>query len=315
MVWPDSSGVLPELGGECAMSQPTIMVSSTFYDLRQVRDDLRRFIEDDLGYHALLSEYPSFPIDPDESAIENCRRRVERDADILVLVVGGRYGSVDKRSAQSVTSLEYSTAKLRGIPIYCFVDKQILTLLPVWQQNPDGDYSCVVDSKRLFEFVDGIRSKDEAWTFSFETAQDITMTLRVQFANLFLDTLHLRAKVLAADLARFVGSVSNAALRLILEKPGYWEYRLLFQTWQDAIDRRSDLIREYQAALFLGSSESVSIAETPDWLRTRLHEIHGHVESLGHLVNVSAEEAVGPPGRPGDPDLHRLDHPKDRGSL
>jgi hypothetical protein len=48
---------------------PTVLVSSTFYDLRQVREDLRCFIEDQLGYRPLLSEHPSFPIDPDVDTI------------------------------------------------------------------------------------------------------------------------------------------------------------------------------------------------------------------------------------------------------
>jgi hypothetical protein len=41
----------------------------------------------------LLSEHPSFPIDPGVTTIENCRRRVEQDADLFVLIVGMRYGS------------------------------------------------------------------------------------------------------------------------------------------------------------------------------------------------------------------------------
>jgi hypothetical protein len=73
---------------------PAVMVSSTFYNLRQIRTALARFIEDELGYRSLLSEYNSFPVDPDADTIENCWRRVEQDADILVLVIGGRYGSV-----------------------------------------------------------------------------------------------------------------------------------------------------------------------------------------------------------------------------
>ena len=75
-------------------SAPTVMVSSTFYDLKQIvgADLALAFISDELGYSALLSELPSFPVDPDLDTIENCRRRVERNADILVLVVGGRYG-------------------------------------------------------------------------------------------------------------------------------------------------------------------------------------------------------------------------------
>lgn len=77
------------------MSTPTVMVSSTFYDLSQVREELRKFLQDEVGYRPLLSEHPSFPIDPDADTIENCKRRVEQDADILVLIVGGRYGYVD----------------------------------------------------------------------------------------------------------------------------------------------------------------------------------------------------------------------------
>ena len=86
------------------------MISSTFYDLRQIRDDLRQFIEG-VGYRPLLSEHASFPIDPDATTIENCRRRVEQDADILVLVIGGRYGSIDATPNKSVTNLEYTSAR------------------------------------------------------------------------------------------------------------------------------------------------------------------------------------------------------------
>ena len=83
------------------------MVSSTFYDLRQIRADLTEFIVDELGYEPLLSELNSFPVDPDATTIENCRRRVEEHADILILVVGGRYGSIDADTAKSITNIEY----------------------------------------------------------------------------------------------------------------------------------------------------------------------------------------------------------------
>jgi hypothetical protein len=71
---------------------PHFMISSTLFDLKQVRADLSRFIVDELGSSVLASEWPSFPVDPDVDTIENCRRRVEREADILVLLIGGRTG-------------------------------------------------------------------------------------------------------------------------------------------------------------------------------------------------------------------------------
>ena len=45
--------------------KPSIFVSSTCYDLKQNRQDIREFIEADLGYEAILSEYDSLPIDSD----------------------------------------------------------------------------------------------------------------------------------------------------------------------------------------------------------------------------------------------------------
>lgn len=147
--------------------RPTILVSSTFYDLKQVRADRRAFIADALGYRALISEDPSFPIDPDSTAIENCRQRVERDTDVLVLVIGGRYGSIDSRTAKSVTNLEYLTARAKGIPIYAFVDKRVLTLYDVWTQDKSLSLASQVDTPLLFEFIDQVRSADNVWTVGF----------------------------------------------------------------------------------------------------------------------------------------------------
>jgi len=74
--------------------KPSIFVSSTCYDLKQIRQDIREFIEADLGYEAILSEYDSFPIDSDKDTINNCLRVVEQRADIMVLIVGSRYGYI-----------------------------------------------------------------------------------------------------------------------------------------------------------------------------------------------------------------------------
>src|ERR1041385_7432163 len=130
-------------------SAPKLMVSSTFYDLRQIRQNLAHFIRDELGYVPLLSELPSFPVDPDLTTIENCRARVEKDADILVLTIGGRYGSLDDKTAKSVTNLEFVTARRKGIPIYAFVEKHVLDVIPIWKNNLTGDFSAVVDTPKL----------------------------------------------------------------------------------------------------------------------------------------------------------------------
>ncbi|HEX3464744.1 MAG TPA: DUF4062 domain-containing protein [Candidatus Elarobacter sp.] len=180
-----------------AGSVPTVMVSSTFYDLREVRHQIRRMVEGDLGYQVLISESPEFPIDTDVGAIENCRRRVERDVDVLVLVVGNRYGSIDLSSGKSVTTVEYLTARAKGIPIYVFVEKRTLVLadarlaVPVEQR---GALGALVDNVELFEFIERIRAVDKVWVNGFETADDITGALRTQFAYIAKRGLVLQIK-------------------------------------------------------------------------------------------------------------------------
>jgi hypothetical protein len=70
--------------------------------------------------------------------------------------------------------MEYIEAKARGIPRYVFVQKGVLSALPIWQRNPTADFSGVVDSPKLFEFVDSLRDPKEGWVFPFESAQDMT---------------------------------------------------------------------------------------------------------------------------------------------
>jgi hypothetical protein len=284
------------------MSAPTVMVSSSFYDLRQIRADLGGFLNDELGYTPLLSEFPSFPVDPDRDTVENCRKRVEENADIFVLVIGGRYGSIDQKTDKSVTNLEYLTARKKGIPIYAFVDKQVLSILSVWNKNPEADYSNVVDTTRLFQFVEEVRTKEGVWTFPFETAQDIIATLRIQLAHLFLDSLQLRYRLGTTGVPPSFQTLSSKALRIALEKPDAWEYLLFAQVWIDEVQRHADIIREYQAGLIIGMSEQVEVETAIGWIQTRLRELEGLLASANHLLNVSVHEAFGEPGEAGDPE-------------
>lgn len=281
---------------------PYVMVSSTFYDLRQVRANISKFISDELGYLPLLSELPSFPINPDLSTIENCRARVENNADILVLVIGGRYGSIDDATNKSITNLEFLAARQKGIPIYAFVERGIHSLVPVWKKNPDNDFSGTVDTTQLFEFIEKVMGQDKVWTFPFDTAQDIISTLRIQFSYLFQESLKLRSKVRGKEFPQYFHSLSPSALRLVLEKPDSWEYRLFLQCWTDVVAQRSNLFREYRDGLRLGFSEPVPSTMAKQWMDTRLHELEGLVDSANKLLNDSAQRAFGPPGEPSDPE-------------
>lgn len=281
---------------------PTVMVSSTFYDLKQVRQDLATFLLDALGYRPLLSELQSFPVNPDLDTVENCTRRVEEDADVLVLVVGGRYGTIDDQSARSVTNLEYLAARAKGIPIYVFVESRILNIFPVWKANQGGDYSGVVDTPELFRFVGTIRDEHKTWVFPFDVAQDIIKILRAQLAHRFLEGLRLARRLNLAAIPAYLAVAGPQTVRIALEKPRAWEYRLFFQAWTDEIKRLSWLLRDHRARIAVGVSEDVPAERASEWLLTRSHELQGLVTSLNHLLNVEAGASFGEPGQPGDPD-------------
>lgn len=282
-------------------STPQLMVSSTFYDLSQVRDDLRRFIDDDLGYTPLLSEMKSFPINPDKNTIENCKEKVRKNADLLILIVGTRYGSIDLETDKSITNLEYEAAKRKGIPIYVFIDKRVINLLPTWKANQDADFSSTVDTTKLFDFVDKIRSSESIWTFPFEKAVDIIDTLRHQLAHLFLESLQLREKFTTGGiLPPHLQDLKPEALQIALEKTTAWEYRLYLQSWIDEVDKRKDLVRKFEANISMGISEYVRAEQAKEWFDIRIHELSHLINAANHLINVSTQEAFGENGKPGD---------------
>jgi hypothetical protein len=274
------------------MAKPNVMVSSTYYDLRQIRDDLRQFIEDDLGYGAVLSELPSFPVDPSADTIMNCRLKVKEDADILVLIVGGRYGSIDLKADLSITNLEYEEARLKGIPIFAFVDKSVLANLQTWSANQGADFKHVVDSSRVFEFVDRVRARDGIWVFPFETAQNIVDALRAQLANLFIRNFAVAQRVAGSGAPGWYDGLSATALRIALDRPANWEGLLLLRVWADEIDARMRLFRELASGMRLRTPEHVVVGNAASWMLARLHDLSGVTISATELINVQLPLAM-----------------------
>ena len=175
------------------MARVNIFVSSTCYDLSQIRDDLKRCIIE-LGHNPILSELKDFPVDPMKSNSENCINAINNEADIFVLIIGDRYGSV-LETGKSITNTEFIAALSKGIPIYTFSLKKMTAILPLWEQNPNVDYSNIVDNNKVFEFLSDVRKKRGLWNFEFERAQDITEILKAQLSNLFHDALVIKRKM------------------------------------------------------------------------------------------------------------------------
>lgn len=278
---------------------PTVMVSSTFYDLREIRQQLAAFIERDLGYRALISEDGGFPVDPSVSAIENCRQRVEENADVLVLVIGGRYGSVDAGSGRSITNLEYLAARAKGIPVYAFLETRTLVLYEAWQSADTvvrASLGATVDTGELFDFIDQVRKADGVWMFGFDRSEDIVDVLRGQLAyQAHAGLLLMRAVRRSAD-HNLLSTLSGVPFKLALEKPAAWEYRLFAHTLRHEILAAQALRREYDLGISFGAKERVDLLQFAPWAQARMGEISHLVEVADKLMNTALQDAFGPPG-------------------
>ena len=261
-----------------------IFVSSTCYDLSQIRRDLRDFITS-LGHNPILSEQNDFPIDPEFDNWENCINAVKEYADIFVLIIGNKYGYVGE-NGKSITNTEYLTAVQKGIPIYTFSLKQMTNILPLWERNPDADFSNVVDNIQIFEFLVDVRKKSGRWNFEFENAQDIMDTLRKQLSILFRNSLGLRKKIVSSPYEDLYSKISSKALNIIMQKEEGYDIKFFMQVMQDGIAECRDYKNDFQYSVILKPiHERRNFVELLDWIENKYDEFRSFIRSLNNLSN------------------------------
>ncbi|MBU9166223.1 DUF4062 domain-containing protein [Burkholderia gladioli] len=168
------------------MARPQIFISSTFYDLKIVRDDLARAMKD-LGYETIRHEVGAIPYGRSDKLESSCYREVE-NCDILVCIIGGRYGSGSTVSSGSITQNELREAYDQGKQVYVFVEKNVLSERTFYKNNRDIQNLVLthVSDRKVFDFIDEV---DQLPTgnplFPFENAGDIIALLKEQLAGLF----------------------------------------------------------------------------------------------------------------------------------
>lgn len=197
------------------MPSPKIFVSSTCYDLGAVREQLRNFLFD-LGYEPILSEYSDILYDPRTHTHTSCLQEVP-GADMVVLIVGSRFGgkavpealssvslesisnagfdisAIENVSNLSVTQLEVLKAVESQVPVFAFVDEKVWHDHLVFEKNKD-----LVDqirfpsiekqetAKYIFEFINFLKGRIRGNSvIPFSKIEDIESHLRKQWASLF----------------------------------------------------------------------------------------------------------------------------------
>ncbi|MCJ7633513.1 DUF4062 domain-containing protein [Candidatus Bathyarchaeota archaeon] len=177
------------------MAIPKVFISSTCYDLRYIRENLKYFIKT-VGYEPVLSEEGAIYFDPALSTQDSCLREVP-SCQLFVLIIGGRFGEAYKDTEASITNIEYREAVKSKVPIFALVDSSVHSEYFVYQKNkanPGIDENKIiypsVDSTKIFDFFEEVRrnSVNNALV-PFSDFSDIEAYLRQQWAGMMFSFL------------------------------------------------------------------------------------------------------------------------------
>jgi hypothetical protein len=222
------------------MAIPRIFVASTCYDLKYIRENLKYFIRS-LGYEPVLSEDGAIFYDPEKHTHDSCISEVP-NCQMLVLIIGGRFGGKFKDTDKSITNAEYQEALKHKVPIFVLIENAVYAEHHVYLTNKDNkniDAEKIVypavDSPRIFDFIDEVRKASfNNAVQPFRDFSDIESYLKQQWSGLMFSFLAKRneqsrvadimARILAMDermefltnqILKSVGSKeSNALVRL-----------------------------------------------------------------------------------------------------
>ena len=194
------------------MARPRVFISSTYFDLRVVRADLERFMKE-MGYEPVLFERGHVAYGKDDALEEYCYREIT-SCDILVALVGGKFGTQAREQRQSISQKELRTAIDNGKQVYVFVERAVHAEYKTYQKNKDveGFTPISVDDTRVFEFLEEIYGLPAGNPIEpFEISDDIIRYLREQWAGLFQRLLQESARQSEFNLIK---SLQNTALTL-----------------------------------------------------------------------------------------------------
>ncbi len=194
--------------------KPRIFVSSTFYDLKYMRDDLANFIRAH-DFEPIMFEEGDVGYTPGKDLDESCYETM-KNADMVVLIIGGNYGSPASGENKggieeylSVTRKEFITAVKASIPAYVFIDASVYTEYGIYEENMQNieEKKCEIRFKatkdiNVFRFIKSIKTIGNISITEFKKSGEIKNFLGKQWSDMFKtylkslrennDTLHVQ---------------------------------------------------------------------------------------------------------------------------
>jgi len=178
------------------MATPRVFISSTYYDLKHVRNDVCNFITS-LGYAPVMHDKGGVAYTQIEPLENSCYSELST-CDIVVCIIGNHFGTQSSNSDFSITMEELRTALKNKKKIYIFIAKDVYTENRTYLQNRDsGSFKpAYVDDIKIHEFIAELcETVKNNPIVTFDTTTDIVESLRSQFAGLFQSYLTREASL------------------------------------------------------------------------------------------------------------------------
>ncbi|HWZ22787.1 MAG TPA: DUF4062 domain-containing protein [Cytophagaceae bacterium] len=163
----------------------TIFLSSTCYDLTDLRAEVEKFLASK-GHTILLSDRHNFPVDTGIHRHDVCIDNVAK-CDLFVLVLDNRYGAnYYKDSTISITWAELREAVKTNRQAIAFVRKTVFNERQTCRHNqkmgnPFAPF--YVDNIKTFDIIDEIQKHSGIWMQPFEDSTNVKETLENIYAT------------------------------------------------------------------------------------------------------------------------------------
>ena len=242
------------------MATPKVFVSSTCFDLKEVRDSISRFIKS-FGFEPILSEHGDVFYHPDLHTHEACIHEVS-NCQLFILIIGGRFGGtydIDKQ--KSITNAEYDAARKLNIPVFTYIKKGVYDNHHTYQVNKNKSFVKEMDfphiekqdnAINIFDFIDRVRKSKTNNAFeTFETANEIEMHLRKQWAGIFFEFLknrEVKEQVNAANIMLSALQTSSEKLEEMMK--GLYTPKTNTTKFIESLDKKYAAIHFFEYVLF-----------------------------------------------------------------
>lgn len=209
------------------MAVPRIFVSSTYYDLRQVRNNIGNFIKS-LGYEPVMHEKSGVAYTQTTALEHDCYNELNT-CDIVICIIGNHFGTKAENEDLSITMKELETAIKAKKKIYVFIAKDVNIENRTYAANKEtaGFTPVCTDNIEIHKYILDLKHRvRNNYIGEFETTEEIIQTLKLQFAGLFQNLLNressLTEEKTAYDLQETAEEIKDLIVSFNNEKEAFF---------------------------------------------------------------------------------------------